>query len=115
MLTFDDIVPIIKETLAAHADALKRLSFLLINRDLYGRVRLIAPETVQEEDVARAALERLAVTVAERLGPHAYHPNRPFSMKPTGSSLARVPQPSRLKAMPTCGWWTAWRPKVTGR
>lgn len=74
MTTFDDLVPAIKETLAAHADELKRFSFLLINRDLYGRVRLIAPETVQEEDVARAALERLAIAVTERLGPHAYPP-----------------------------------------
>lgn len=75
MLTFDDILPAIEETLAAHADALEGLSFLLINRDLYGRVRLIAPETVQQEETAREALERLAVTVAERLGPHAYPPD----------------------------------------
>lgn len=75
MLTFDDIEPAIKETLAAHADALEGLEWLLINRDLYGRVRLIAPETVQEEEAAREALGRLAITVAERLGSHAYPPD----------------------------------------
>lgn len=72
MLTFDDILPAIKEILVAHTDALEGMEWLLINRDLNGRVRLIAPETVQKEEAARAALERLAGTVAERLGPHAY-------------------------------------------
>lgn len=73
-MTFDDILPTIKEILIAHADALKGLEWLLINRDLNGRVRLIAPETVQNEEAARAALVRLAATMAERLGPHAYPP-----------------------------------------
>lgn len=72
MLTFDDILPTIKEIIAAHTDTLEGLEWLLINRDLYGRVRLIAPDTVQEEDAAREALEKLAVIVAEQLGSHAY-------------------------------------------
>jgi hypothetical protein len=73
-MTFDDILPAIKEILVAHADALKGLEWLLINRDLNGRVRLIAPETVQEEEAAPELLEWLAVNLAERLGPHAYPP-----------------------------------------
>lgn len=72
MLTFDDILPAIREILVGHTDVLEGMEWLLINRDLNGRVRLIAPETVQKEEAARAALERLAGTVAERLGPHAY-------------------------------------------
>jgi hypothetical protein len=73
-MTFDDILPAIEAILIAHADALKGLGWLLINRDLNGRVRLIAPETVQNDEAARAALGKLASIVAERLGPHAYPP-----------------------------------------
>lgn len=75
MLTFDDILPAIKETLAAHADAVEVLKWLLVNRDLYGRVRLIAPDTAQKEEAAHELLEGLAVNLADRLGPHAYPPD----------------------------------------
>lgn len=74
MLTFDHILPAIREALAEHADAFEGLKWLLINRDLYGRVRLIAPETAQEDEAALGSLVRLATTMADRLGAHAYPP-----------------------------------------
>jgi hypothetical protein len=61
--------------LDAHQADVKRIDWLLINRDLYGRVRLIAPETARKDDASRTALETLAVTMAERLGAHAYPPD----------------------------------------
>lgn len=72
MLTFDEILPAIREALAGHAKALEGLEWLLVNRDLYGRVRLIAPEVSQENEIVRGALERLATELANWLGPHAY-------------------------------------------
>jgi hypothetical protein len=73
-MTFDDILPAVREMFAAHQADVKRIDWLLINRDLYGRVRLIAPETARKDDSSRAALETLAVTMAERLGAHACPP-----------------------------------------
>ncbi len=77
MVTFDSILPTIKEILASHKNALEGLDWLLINRDLYGRVRLIAPEAVQEKkkESARKRLEALAANVTELLGQHAYPPD----------------------------------------
>jgi hypothetical protein len=73
-MTFDDILPAVREMLAAHQADVERIDWLLINRDLYGRVRLIAPETARKDDASRTALETLAVTMAKRLGAHAYPP-----------------------------------------
>ena len=44
MTTFDQILPIATEVLAAHHDTLAPLEWLIVNRDLNGRVRLIVPE-----------------------------------------------------------------------
>jgi hypothetical protein len=74
-MTFDEILPAMKEILDANINALKGLKWLLINRDLNGRVRLIAPHTAQEVEADRATLKRLADSMAERLGPHAYPPD----------------------------------------
>lgn len=43
MTIFDQIVPITNEVLTAHRDKIARLEWLVINRDLNGRVRFIAP------------------------------------------------------------------------
>ena len=75
MLTFDDTLPAIREAFAEHAKALEGLEWLLVNRDLYGRVRLIAPEVSQENEIIRGTLESLAAELAQRLGPHAYPAN----------------------------------------
>jgi len=74
MMTFDDILPAVREILAEHQADVKQIDWLVINRDLYGQVRLIAPETAQEDNASRSILERLAVAMAERLGAHAYPP-----------------------------------------
>lgn len=75
MTTFDQILPVVAKIFGAHREVLSRLDWLLINRDLYGRVRLIAPESLQEDAAKREALEGLVATVTERLGSHAYPPN----------------------------------------
>jgi len=71
-MTFDEILPTVREMLDEHKEFVNRLKWLLINRDLYGRVRLIAPETARKDDASRTALETLAVAMAEPLGAHAY-------------------------------------------
>ena len=71
-MTFDDVLPATRSILDEHRNTLKSLEWLLINRDLYGRVRLIAPETVQSQESVHESLEALATELSTRLGPHAY-------------------------------------------
>lgn len=77
---FDQILPAIKGWLQTHSESLNDLmgqegKWLLINRDLNGRVRLILPESVESSD-NRSLWEFLATKLMERLGPHAYSPDR---------------------------------------
>ena len=72
MTTFDQILPIATEVLAAHHDTLAQLEWLIVNRDLNGRVRLIVPEQTREDEVQRAGIEAIYQALAERLAPHAY-------------------------------------------
>lgn len=72
MTTFDQILPIATEVLAAQHDTLALLEWLIVNRDLNGRVRLIVPEQTREDEVQRAGIEAIYQALAERLTPHAY-------------------------------------------
>jgi len=72
MTTFDQILPAVEEVLNAHRQTIEQLNWLLINRDLNGRVRLIAPEQVERQDTARGGIEALYQSIASRIGPHAY-------------------------------------------
>lgn len=96
MLTFDEILPTVSNALNEHAEFLQSVEWALVNRDLYGRVRLILPRLNQastpefsptenaDTHIAhrepRAATigssqHNLAVTLAEKLGPHGYPPS----------------------------------------
>lgn len=72
MTTFDQILPITTEVLAAHRDKIEHLEWLVINRDLNSRVRFIAPEQSGEDAVRRADIEAIYQALSERLAPHAY-------------------------------------------
>jgi len=72
MTTFDQILPIAKEVLGARREVLSHLDWLLINRDLNGRVRLIAPESIEVNDVQRPQVEEIYQAVAGRIAPHTY-------------------------------------------
>lgn len=77
--TFDLILPAVHKWLEAHSDSLNDLlsneeDWLLINRDLNGRVRLILPERIKESD-RRSLWDSLASNLMQRLGKHAYPQN----------------------------------------
>lgn len=72
MTTFDHILPVVSEVLAAHKTVLSSLDWILINRDLNGKVRLIVPETVQKISSARRQVEAITTDLVQRLGAHAY-------------------------------------------
>lgn len=72
MTTFDHILPAAAEVLKAEADLVARLDWLVINRDLNGRVRFIVPESIEANDALRTQVETLYQALAERIAAHAY-------------------------------------------
>lgn len=73
--TFDQIPQIAGRILADHRDTLAPLEWLIVNRDLNGRVRLIVPERVREDEMLRAKVEVIYRELAHHLGRHAYPAN----------------------------------------
>lgn len=79
ILTFDQILPKVQNWLDVHADSLNDLlssegHWLLVNRDLNGRVRLILPDRVKESE-QRELWNQLASDLMQHLGAHAYPQN----------------------------------------
>jgi hypothetical protein len=72
MTTFDQILPRVTEVLNAHQGTVALLDWLLINRDLNGRVRLIVPEAIETDEAVRSQMGVLAERLAEQLVAHAY-------------------------------------------
>lgn len=75
IVTFDQIMPEVLAWRKSHANSLKDLlgrtdDWMLINRDLNGRVRLIFPDSKTDAD--RALLTHLTSSLMQRLGPHGY-------------------------------------------
>lgn len=75
MTTFDQILPITAEVLADHRDKIAQLEWLVINRDLNGRVRFIVPEQSRKDEDRCADVEALYQALSERLALHAYSVN----------------------------------------
>ncbi|GHU10651.1 hypothetical protein AGMMS50225_14570 [Betaproteobacteria bacterium] len=84
--TFDQILPIVKNWRQAHDAHLNSLAWLLINRDLNGRVRLILPKT---ESDRHSSWDNLASTLRQELGLHAYLPDRAMLLYETSFDIAR--------------------------
>lgn len=72
MITFDQTLPTVCEVLKTYRDQVVCLPWLVINRDLNGRVRLIAPEQSCEDEAQRADIEHLCQQLYASLAPHAY-------------------------------------------
>ncbi len=72
MTTFDRILPLVQQVLGTSSELVRQLPWLLINRDLNGRVRLIAPESIASEVAKRTQLQDLYRSLAAALGAHAY-------------------------------------------
>jgi len=77
--TFDLILPTVRNWLEAYSGSLNYFlsnedDWLLVNRDLNGRVRLILPERIKESE-QRMLWNSLASSLMQRLGKHAYPQN----------------------------------------
>ncbi len=72
MTTFDQILPITTEVLVAHRATIAQLDWLVINRDLNGRVRFIAPDQSRAVEALCIDVRTVYQALSERLAPHAY-------------------------------------------
>ena len=72
MTTFDQIVPIAIEEMNAHSEVVAQLDWLLINRDLNGRVRFIVSDSIAANNAQHKQIKDLYRSLAERIAPHAY-------------------------------------------
>lgn len=85
MTTFDQILPLVTEILKQHAAWLEQVEWLVVNRDLYGKVRLVLPEALEVGEsiqlgasssdappIGGTALASLLSTLSERLESHSY-------------------------------------------
>lgn len=72
MTTFDTILTEISAIFYSQSDNLQKISPVIINRDLNGRVRLILKDTLCENDEARPALDAISRAIAEALGKHSF-------------------------------------------
>jgi hypothetical protein len=87
MTTFDKILPCVTELLHAHRGTVDLLDWLLINRDLNGRVRLIVPEAIETEEAIRSQMGVFAESLAEQLGAHS-HPAKAAILYEASRELA---------------------------
>jgi MinD-like ATPase involved in chromosome partitioning or flagellar assembly len=70
--TFDQILDHALTVLTQHKAFIRSLDWLVINRDLNGRVRLIVPESLSQND--QQTVNKLGVQLSILLGPHS-HPS----------------------------------------
>jgi hypothetical protein len=74
MSTFDTILPEIEKVLSSHKAALTAIGELIINRDLNGRVRLIAHASIEN----KPETQLLASAISAVLGNHGFSTEKMF-------------------------------------
>lgn len=123
MITFDQILPIVTDVLIDHRAELDELDWLLINRDLNGRVRLIMPESVERDEGLRVRCDEIYRTLGERLAPHAYpaeagilyEGSKEFALKGAVSRpLEGVDKTWVVDRLATEGNWAQIAPEIPG-
>lgn len=72
MITFDEILRIVREVLTPHVVVIERMTPIIVNRDLNGRVRLIVSADFDKSSRESVALGTISQELAERLTPHAF-------------------------------------------
>lgn len=71
-MIFDRILPEVEDIFNEFRCKIDPLEWLVINRDLNGRVRLIVPEVIENDETLRQGVLEMASTIEDRLGLHAY-------------------------------------------
>lgn len=97
MSTFDDILPHVVRVLNARRAEVEPLAWLLINRDLNGRVRLIAPDALSMAE--RERLTALYRDLAAAIAPMLFQRRRAFSMSQAPIWPVRESPPIRWRVL----------------
>ncbi|PKM08284.1 MAG: hypothetical protein CVV14_04690 [Gammaproteobacteria bacterium HGW-Gammaproteobacteria-4] len=98
-ITFDTILPALREVLAAHPQPRP----LIVNRALDGRVRLILEAQHEADPSMREPLDALARALFKTLGPYAYPSERAFLFE---TDINGFRQEQRASAIEGCeGVW----------
>lgn len=94
MTTFDAVLPILGKLLQDHSNILEPLLPILVNRDLNGRIRLVADarHDPQAEGLAADVLQGLAETIHNRLSPHVGTAENIFLFEENLQSLIEASQ-----------------------
>ena len=75
MITFDQTLAIVEETLKSHENWLDQMELLIVNRDLNGRVRLILPADNHSNEFNNIT-DAIAKELADKLQPHCFPPDQ---------------------------------------
>ena len=120
---FDDVREQVRSVLAA-ADIPAESGDIHLVRDLFGRVRLCAPDRVENEPHIGAGLKRLAARLHEALGPHGFPPDEGVlfmsvamleTFKGARSPIDGVDHAYWVERLLTgSGWWTVGAPRPEG-
>jgi len=65
MTTLDETTRLVEDVLEQHKEALGAIGPMFVNRDLYGRIRLIVPEAVHDDPESKDVLSALARELAD--------------------------------------------------
>jgi hypothetical protein len=72
MTSFDGILRVANDVLTRNRAFVDSLDWLLLNRDLNGRLRLIAPDAVRGDAGQRQQMDALYAALAQGISPHGY-------------------------------------------
>lgn len=123
MSTFDRILPELTDIFRDAPEQLRSVAPLIVNRDLNGRVRFLIEERRQNDPEAQAALNTLTRAVHERLGVHAFAPERAvlfeadlaaLSAGVHSFSLEGIDGVTVIDRLATEGDWSSITPPTTG-
>lgn len=96
MTTFDEVLPKLTEIFKSDLEGLAKISPVLVNRDLNGRVRLILDAQHEVNPEKQRIIQRLGQTIAQELTPHAFQAAHGFLFE-TDLALRLQAEDSRFK------------------
>jgi len=82
MMTFDDTLPELTNIFLDFKDDVAKMSPILVNRDLNGRIRLIIDEKWENSEHQQAMLTLIAIKMFEKLGAHTYPAEQSLLFEP---------------------------------
>ncbi|MFP4147298.1 MAG: KGGVGR-motif variant AAA ATPase [Halorhodospira sp.] len=119
-MTFDEVLPKVREVLASRDGLLEELDWMVVNRDLNGRISLVVPDAASADEHLQGQLGELASTLEGELGPHGLAADRAVlyeeDRRPVLANAPNYPLDEEwdhvtvVDRLVTEGWWGAVEP-----